>query len=228
MGRGRPTPGFLTKQGAQHELDAILADTRRGQLIAPVRTAGGVTFAEAAAEWLRYIDHDRKRRPTTVRDYRIVVGGVLNPVFGDAPIEAITSGHFDTFRARLVGQGRLSGRTINKSTWPSSTASSSAHSVSTGCLRTPPLASSASRAGDPMTSTSCPPMRSRGSCARRRRHRIGHLHDGRLRQTSPRRAVGAQVARRRLREAADPRASLIRHARGGRAEVGPRSQRSPR
>src|SRR4051794_38658465 len=75
---------------------------------------GGVTFADAAAEWLRYVEHDRKRRPTTVRDYGIVVNGVLNPVFGDAPIEAITSGHIDTFRARLVAEGRLSGRTINK------------------------------------------------------------------------------------------------------------------
>ncbi len=112
--RGRPPEGYLTKRLAQLELDAILADAQRGQLIAPVRPAGGVRFEEAAAEWLRYVEHDRKRRPSTVRDYRIVVDKVLLPAFGDAPVEAITSAHIDAFRARLVSEGLLSARTINK------------------------------------------------------------------------------------------------------------------
>jgi integrase len=73
-----------------------------------------VTFAEAAAEWLRYIEHDRKRRPSTVRDYRIVVNSALLPAFGEAPLEAITSAHVDAFRLRLVEEDRLSARTINK------------------------------------------------------------------------------------------------------------------
>ena len=112
--RGRPPEGYLTKQAAQRELDAILADARRGQLLAPSRPASGVTFAEAAAEWLRYVEHDRQRRPSTLRDYRIVVDKVLVPALGDAPLAAITSAHIDAFRARLVGEGRLSPRTINK------------------------------------------------------------------------------------------------------------------
>jgi len=113
-GQGRPTPGYLTKQGAQRELDAILADARRGQLVAPTRPVGGATFADAAAEWLRYIEHDRKRRPSTVRDYRIVVDNVLVPALGEAELEQLTSAHIDTFRAHLVAEGRLSARTINK------------------------------------------------------------------------------------------------------------------
>jgi hypothetical protein len=48
-----------------------------------------VSFAEAVDEWLRYIEHDRKRRPSTVRDYRIVAEKVLVPAFGDAPLEAM-------------------------------------------------------------------------------------------------------------------------------------------
>src|SRR5207247_11428701 len=87
---------------------------RGGQVVAQVRAAGGVSFAEAAAEWLRYVEHDRKRRPSTVRDYRIVVDKVFVPVLGEAPLEAITSAHVDAFRARLVAEGRLSARTINK------------------------------------------------------------------------------------------------------------------
>jgi len=113
-GRGRPTPGYLTKQAAQRELDAILAEARRGQLVAPIRAAAGATFADAAAEWLRYVEHDRKRRPSTVRDYRIVVDKGLVPALGEAPLEVLSSGHIDTFRAQLVAEGRLSARTINK------------------------------------------------------------------------------------------------------------------
>lgn len=113
-GRGRPTAGYLTKQGAQRMLDEILAEARRGQLIAPTRPVAGTTFADAAAEWLRYVEHDRKRRPSTLRDYRIVVDKVLVPALGAAPLEEITSGHIDTFRARLVAEGDLSARTINK------------------------------------------------------------------------------------------------------------------
>jgi integrase len=113
-GRGKPAGAYLTKRGAQRVLDDTLADARRGQLLGPVRPSGGVTFADAAAEWLRYVEHDRKRRPSTVRDYRIVVDKVLVPALGDAPLEAITSAHVDAFRTQLVAEGRLSPRTINK------------------------------------------------------------------------------------------------------------------
>jgi len=112
--RGRPPSGYVTKELAQRELDTILADARRGQLLAPVRTAGGVSLAEAAAEWLRYIEYDRKRRPSTVRDYRIFVNKILVPALGEAPIEAITSAHVDAFRTQLVAEDRLAARTINK------------------------------------------------------------------------------------------------------------------
>jgi integrase len=113
-GRGRPIAGYLTKRSAQEALDTILADARRGQLVGPVRPTGGVTFADAAAEWLRYVEEDRRRRPSTLRDYRIVVDKVLVPALGHAPLDAITSGHIDAFRSGLVAEGRLSARTINK------------------------------------------------------------------------------------------------------------------
>jgi len=36
-----------------------------------VRT--GATFADAAAEYMRWIEHDRARKPSTVRDYHSII-----------------------------------------------------------------------------------------------------------------------------------------------------------
>lgn len=129
--RGRPREGYLTKQAAQLALDEILADARRGQLLAPARPVGGVTFAAAAAEWLRYIEHDRKRRPSTLRDYRVVVKGGFprSEERQSSPARAFTSTRFASTWCSRRNSRR--GRSI--STSRSSTDSSSARSGSTAC-----------------------------------------------------------------------------------------------
>jgi integrase len=111
-GKGRPPTGYFTRKAAEQALEAILADARRGTLAGAVVT--GATFADAAAEWLRYVEHDRKRRPSTLADYKGVVKHALEPEFGDLALEAITPERIDAYRARLVDKGRLSPRTINK------------------------------------------------------------------------------------------------------------------
>jgi hypothetical protein len=105
-GQGRPPDGFFTRRTAEHELQAILTDARRGQLPGAITT--GASFADAAAEWLRYVEHDRKRRPSTIEDYRNVVRNNLLPEFGEAPLEQVTTDWIDAFRAGLVAEGRLS------------------------------------------------------------------------------------------------------------------------
>jgi hypothetical protein len=55
--RGRPPAGYLTKRLAEDWLRSTLDEARRGTLPGPVRT--GVTFADAAAEYLRYCEQDR-------------------------------------------------------------------------------------------------------------------------------------------------------------------------
>src|SRR4051794_3746431 len=62
---------------------------RRGTLPGMVRT--GATFADAAAEYLRYIEHDRGRKPSTVRGYRSAIEAHLLPVFGSTPVELVTT-----------------------------------------------------------------------------------------------------------------------------------------
>jgi integrase len=111
--RGRPAQGYLTKQGAQQLLDELLVHARKAGPAA-ARRDHDVTFADATAEWLRYVEHDRRRRPTTLRDYRRMSDDVLVPIFGALPIRAITPELIDNYRAHLVAEGRLQPRTINK------------------------------------------------------------------------------------------------------------------
>lgn len=51
---------------AEDALDAILVDARRGHY--PTKAASKTTFAAASAEWLRYVEVDRQRKPSTLRE----------------------------------------------------------------------------------------------------------------------------------------------------------------
>ncbi len=107
--RGRPPAGYFTKRQAEAWLREVLAEARRGTLPGMVRT--GATFADAAAEWLRYVEEDRERKPSTVRDYRSVLDSRLLPEFGSMALESITPVEIERWRRSLTG---LSNRTKNK------------------------------------------------------------------------------------------------------------------
>ncbi len=68
--RGRPRAGYFTKRTAEAWLRDVLDQAHAGTLPGMVRT--GVTFADACAEYLRYVEHDLDRKPSTVGDYRSV------------------------------------------------------------------------------------------------------------------------------------------------------------
>ncbi len=87
-GRGRPPAGHFTKRTAEDWLRSVLDEARRGRLPGAVET--GATFADAAAEWLRYIEHDRGRKPSTLAGYKAIVRSQLLPAFGAMRIEEIT------------------------------------------------------------------------------------------------------------------------------------------
>jgi integrase len=57
----------------------VLDQARRGTLPGLVRT--GATFADAAAEYLRYPEQDRGCKPSTLRDYRSTIAAHLLPGF---------------------------------------------------------------------------------------------------------------------------------------------------
>jgi integrase len=107
-----PKPdGHLTPKDAEAELQAILVGAPRER---PARRIQP-TFAEACDEWLRYVEHDRERRPSTVRDYGNTVRRYVLPHFGaDTPVARLTTDDIDAFREGLLDDGQLSRRTIQK------------------------------------------------------------------------------------------------------------------
>ena len=72
----------------------------------PVSRLADVTFAEAAREWLRYVEHDRACKATTLRGYRSSVNAHLVPDFGDMLIAEITAAHIERWRATLTTSAR--------------------------------------------------------------------------------------------------------------------------
>jgi integrase len=114
-GKGRPPAGYYTKRTAEAELHAILTDIRRGEAPDPGERSGR-TFGDAVAEWLRYVEHDKARKASTLRDYRNTAYGRLVPEFGEqTPLEQITAERIDAYRRRLLAEGEVSRRTVQKS-----------------------------------------------------------------------------------------------------------------
>jgi integrase len=58
----------------------------------PVAWSGAdrVTFSEAAEEWLRYVEHDHERKPSTVAGYRALVRSQLLPASATCQQDAAT------------------------------------------------------------------------------------------------------------------------------------------
>ncbi len=107
--RGRPPEGYFTKRTAEAWLQDVLVQARCGTL--PGMRSPGVTFVEAAEEWMRFIEQDRGRKPSTVMDYRNVLRSRLLPTFGERPIDSITPQEIEQWRQSLDG---LSDRSKNK------------------------------------------------------------------------------------------------------------------
>ncbi|HSO99808.1 MAG TPA: hypothetical protein VLP43_12725, partial [Solirubrobacteraceae bacterium] len=107
--RGRPAAGYFTKRLAEDWLRSLLDEARRGTLPGLMRS--GATFADAAAEFLRYSEEDRGCKPSTLRDYRSTLEAHLLPAFGEVALESITPASIDGWRASLPA---LSPRTKNK------------------------------------------------------------------------------------------------------------------
>jgi hypothetical protein len=83
------------------------------------------TFDDAVREWLRYVEYEKKRKPSTLRDYRNVARHDLLPRFGkDTPMRKVERGRVvgdtftaddvEAFRRELLARPDLSTRTAQK------------------------------------------------------------------------------------------------------------------
>ena len=100
--RGRPPAGYFTKRLAEDWLRDLLDQARRGTLPGLVRT--GATVADAAAEYLRYIEHDRERKPSTVKGYRWLINAQILPALGGMQLEDVTTEHVERWLAASGGK----------------------------------------------------------------------------------------------------------------------------
>ena len=98
----------LTRKQAEAELRRRMQEG--GAVSRP--QAEVVTFAEAAAEYLRYVGDVRRIGSRTLADYRGVVDGYLLEEFGDRELDAITPDQIDAYKEGLISEGKLSARTI--------------------------------------------------------------------------------------------------------------------
>jgi integrase len=87
--RGRPPAGYLTRSSAERWLCVTLEQIRVRTM--PPMAGTRASFTAAADEWLRYIEHDRRRKATTVRGYRILLEVHVLPEFGEQLLTDITT-----------------------------------------------------------------------------------------------------------------------------------------
>lgn len=107
--RAPPPPGYVTPRQAEARLEAILAGDDPLVNLAPSH----VTFKAACAERLRYLEQDKQRKRSTIKDYSNVIDHDLLPYFGeDTPVEDITTRDVDAFKDELLK--RVSHRTAQK------------------------------------------------------------------------------------------------------------------
>src|SRR3954454_5789247 len=108
--RSQPPAGYLTRGMAEARLQAILAGDDPLVNVAPSH----VTFRQACDEHLRYLEHDRQRKRSTIGDARSTIKVHLLPAFGEStPVEDITTVDIDAYRERLLS-GALAHRTAQK------------------------------------------------------------------------------------------------------------------
>jgi integrase len=105
-GAGPPPPGFFNKRLANEALQAILTDARRGALEL-ART--GITFAQAADDWMEWGIYQRNWKASTVADRRSCLERHLLPAFGSLRIEQISAKRLERWKLeflRETGQRR--------------------------------------------------------------------------------------------------------------------------
>lgn len=74
-----------------------------------------IHYGDACDEFLRYVELDKGRSSSTVKDYRGAIDRRLRDAFGsDTPVADITTEQIDAYREEVLAEGKLSRRSIQK------------------------------------------------------------------------------------------------------------------
>jgi integrase len=111
----KPDPSYLTPAEADDALERLLAGAVREPTDPRRKRREDHTFGEACDAWLAYVAHEKDRRPSTINDYRNAVQRYLLHEFGaDTLLHTIDTARVDAYRERLLMDGHLSRRTVQK------------------------------------------------------------------------------------------------------------------
>jgi integrase len=109
--RSRPPEGHFTRSMAEEELARIMREVQHE------KPAEAHTFADACAEWLRYLEEEKQVAERTLQTNRGAVTARLTPFFGkDTPITDITTERIDAYRAHGLKHGCKRGRPLKDTT----------------------------------------------------------------------------------------------------------------
>ena len=186
---------------------SVLDEARRGTLPGMVRT--GATFADAAAEWLRYIEHDARASPRRWPRYR----SLLRHAAAGLRRHGARVRHAGDDRALAQRRWTLSRRTRTRpSSWSHGIFQRARKvwglPVNPVARRREAAASAGRRHRGLLTRGGLGARRAAAGRAGR-----GDLPDRRLHRPAARRAARAALARRRLRRLGHPRAGELRDGR---------------
>ena len=96
------TRSGLTRSQAEARLRELMAETR-----VPA-SAERLTFEEVGRRYLRHLDEVMQRKPTTIQDYRIILGRHLGPFFGGTEIAKLTANDVTAY----IGAKRRAGLAV--------------------------------------------------------------------------------------------------------------------
>jgi integrase len=106
---------YLSPAETRDELAKLLADAPREPTNPRHKRDQDRTFGEACEAWLNYVEHEKARRPSTLRDYRNAVRCYLLPEFDpDTLLRTLDTRRIDAYRERLLTETELSRRTVQK------------------------------------------------------------------------------------------------------------------
>src|SRR5215212_6611035 len=112
-GRRRPPAGYSTRRTAEAWLRRVLVEAAAGTLPGMVRT--GATVPDACEEHLRYIEQDRQRKPSTLRDYDSIFRNHVLPHLADIRLEDLTPERVERWAAHEIDPNRqMANRTREK------------------------------------------------------------------------------------------------------------------